>query len=330
MGKCHITRFAGPPTEAPLETGHHWVDTANNETYLSKGTGSVADWQMVLNPNNISQAQVGLGNVDNTSDADKPVSTAQQSALDTKYDASNPDGFQDAAQVSAAVQTLADTISAEQTTQNVATTAAAALGTAAQVSADAAQLSIDDHLGDLDNPHDTSFLGLTDIIPNAFPGGDRFFALKTNAAGTGIELFELFEADAVRTDPLLNQTTTFAQYLSLTVDVPVTGDYLFMLSQTTSINSITVNFESHILKDGGFFLINHVENKDSGGTGVTVPNTTGGTTNTGTDQMITTTGFKRFSLTAGTHTFTLEFRGQAANQEATIYAAEMYLKRVVR
>lgn len=34
-------------------------------------------------------ADIGLGNVDNTSDADKPVSTAQQAALDLKADLSN-------------------------------------------------------------------------------------------------------------------------------------------------------------------------------------------------------------------------------------------------
>ncbi len=34
------------------------------------------------NPHNVTKAQVGLGNVDNTSDADKPVSTAQAAALD--------------------------------------------------------------------------------------------------------------------------------------------------------------------------------------------------------------------------------------------------------
>ena len=38
------------------------------------------------NPHNVTAAQVGLGNVDNTSDADKPVSTAQQDALDLKTD----------------------------------------------------------------------------------------------------------------------------------------------------------------------------------------------------------------------------------------------------
>lgn len=34
------------------------------------------------NPHNVTKAQVGLGNVDNTSDSNKPISTAQQEALD--------------------------------------------------------------------------------------------------------------------------------------------------------------------------------------------------------------------------------------------------------
>ena len=36
-----------------------------------------------------SKSEVGLGNVDNTSDADKPVSTAQQQALNNKANASD-------------------------------------------------------------------------------------------------------------------------------------------------------------------------------------------------------------------------------------------------
>lgn len=38
------------------------------------------------NPHNVTKSDVGLGNVDNTSDADKPVSTATQTALDNKVD----------------------------------------------------------------------------------------------------------------------------------------------------------------------------------------------------------------------------------------------------
>lgn len=38
------------------------------------------------NPHNVSKNQIGLGNVDNTADADKPISTAAQNALDLKAD----------------------------------------------------------------------------------------------------------------------------------------------------------------------------------------------------------------------------------------------------
>lgn len=41
------------------------------------------------NPHSVSKSQVGLGNVDNTSDANKPISTATQTALDGKAAASH-------------------------------------------------------------------------------------------------------------------------------------------------------------------------------------------------------------------------------------------------
>lgn len=55
------------------------------------------------------KADVGLANVDNTSDANKPISTATQNALDNKYDVSNPLGFVNAVQASLAapVQSVA-------------------------------------------------------------------------------------------------------------------------------------------------------------------------------------------------------------------------------
>ena len=42
------------------------------------------------NPHEVTKAQVGLGNVDNTSDANKPISTATQTALDTKAPLESP------------------------------------------------------------------------------------------------------------------------------------------------------------------------------------------------------------------------------------------------
>ena len=43
------------------------------------------------NPHSVTKAQVGLGNCDNTSDANKPVSTAGQTALDLKANIAAPD-----------------------------------------------------------------------------------------------------------------------------------------------------------------------------------------------------------------------------------------------
>lgn len=45
------------------------------------------------NPHGVTKAQVGLGNVDNTSDAAKPVSTAQKAALDLKADKKGGNDF---------------------------------------------------------------------------------------------------------------------------------------------------------------------------------------------------------------------------------------------
>ena len=45
------------------------------------------------NPHNVTKSQVGLGNVDNTSDMNKPVSTAQQAALDKKQNILIADKF---------------------------------------------------------------------------------------------------------------------------------------------------------------------------------------------------------------------------------------------
>lgn len=47
------------------------------------------------NPHGVTKEQVGLGNVDNTSDVDKPISTAQQAELDTKLNNAANGGIAD-------------------------------------------------------------------------------------------------------------------------------------------------------------------------------------------------------------------------------------------
>ena len=57
-------------------------DTAQVQTNLDDHEADTT------NPHSVTKTQVGLSNVDNTSDLNKPVSTATQSALDTKQDTS--------------------------------------------------------------------------------------------------------------------------------------------------------------------------------------------------------------------------------------------------
>lgn len=65
-------------------------DGENHQTVREKYNATVATLNNHLgdegNPHAVTKAQVGLGLVNNTSDADKPVSTATQTALNAKAD----------------------------------------------------------------------------------------------------------------------------------------------------------------------------------------------------------------------------------------------------
>lgn len=81
------------------ETGREFGLSENAQRILTDSTKHNARRD---NPHNVTKAQVGLSNVDDTSDADKPVSKAQKAAIDVKADdadlkahvgnASNPHG----------------------------------------------------------------------------------------------------------------------------------------------------------------------------------------------------------------------------------------------
>ena len=105
------TRLASVEPGAQVNVKPDWNATSGDAEILNKPTippttglateAQVQDVQDNLdaheadtaNPHNVTKAQVGLGNVDNTSDANKPVSTAQQAALDGKADISTVDTY---------------------------------------------------------------------------------------------------------------------------------------------------------------------------------------------------------------------------------------------
>lgn len=74
----NLTGFIAKTVEGALTEAK-----AAGETAATNLTTHIGDKE---NPHGVTAAQIGLGNVENTSDADKPVSTAQQAALDAKLD----------------------------------------------------------------------------------------------------------------------------------------------------------------------------------------------------------------------------------------------------
>lgn len=69
----------------PVSTAQAAADTAVGNAAAAALSAHATS---TSNPHSVTKAQVGLGNVDNTSDVNKPVSTAQQTALDAKLNLS--------------------------------------------------------------------------------------------------------------------------------------------------------------------------------------------------------------------------------------------------
>ena len=69
-------------------TARENADTALQGQITSNKNAIDAHVADTANPHSVTKAQVGLGNVDNTSDLNKPISTATQTALDLKADKS--------------------------------------------------------------------------------------------------------------------------------------------------------------------------------------------------------------------------------------------------
>src|ERR1051326_8698570 len=69
-----------------------WGDILNDYLSVAHGAdGKLKDNSVTattIAPGAITKTTVGLGNVDNTADTEKPVSTSQQTALDLKADTS--------------------------------------------------------------------------------------------------------------------------------------------------------------------------------------------------------------------------------------------------
>ena len=71
-------------------TSGKFINRTINELGFATSTNLTAHTVNVSNPHSVTKSQVGLGNVDNTSDANKPISSATQTALDAKATLASP------------------------------------------------------------------------------------------------------------------------------------------------------------------------------------------------------------------------------------------------
>lgn len=86
------------PTTTDLDLGELGINTYDGKVYLKQdsGTATIKELGAVTSVSGktgavaLVKADVGLGNVDNTSDLNKPVSTATQTALDLKANLASP------------------------------------------------------------------------------------------------------------------------------------------------------------------------------------------------------------------------------------------------
>ena len=89
-GQVGIVTLAGHDVtelDDVTNAGSGQIITATERTAIGDNTTNLSDHEAdVANPHSVTATQVGLGNVDNTTDADKPVSDATTTALGLKAD----------------------------------------------------------------------------------------------------------------------------------------------------------------------------------------------------------------------------------------------------
>ena len=141
-----------------LESTLTGADTSLNESLTAHKSDT-------NNPHKVTKSQVGLGNVDNTSDLNKPVSTATQEALDTlEQDLTNT--------ISTNVDTINVTISGIQSTisnlQTKDTELESGISTLSQ-SISTVSSTLSSHIANKSNPHEVTKdqIGLANVTNDA-------------------------------------------------------------------------------------------------------------------------------------------------------------------
>jgi len=168
--------------------------------------------------------------------------------------------------------------------------------------------------------------------PDPIPAlANTYYTLQVNGAGTGLTYFQEFEDFANRTDGLINQTTAFETFLQKDIQIPALGNYAITTSYIWSLDNQASDFRGRLLANSNTIFEHRQEPKDSAGGGITLPNTGGGNSNTGTDQRhLASNTFILENVPSGILDLDFEFTGSSDNQSATVYQASIMIRRLKR
>lgn len=176
--KPHMTSTSNPHKVTKAQVGLGNVDNTSdaNKPVSTAQAAAIADAKKAgtdaqsalsthagntSNPHKVTKAQVGLGNVDNTSDASKPVSTAQATAIaDAKAAGTTAQGNLNAHTgnkenphaVTAAQVGLGNVNNTSDASKPVSVAQATAIADAKKAGTDA-QSNLNTHVGNKENPH---------------------------------------------------------------------------------------------------------------------------------------------------------------------------------
>jgi hypothetical protein len=123
LGNVDNTSDADKPISTATQTALNLKQDASSAVTLTGVqtlTNKTLTAPVINSPTGIVKADVGLGNVDNTSDANKPVSTAQQTALDLKANLASPTFTGTVSGITAAMVGLGNVDNTSDATKNAA------------------------------------------------------------------------------------------------------------------------------------------------------------------------------------------------------------------
>lgn len=135
-------------------------------------------------------------------------------------------------------------------------------------------------------------------------------------------------ADFARnTTGLINNTTTEEDFLVLNTNIPVDGEYEVHWSFDWSGNDGAQDIIVRLYSGITVRWTNQQEPKDTAGTGVNLPNTTGGTSDSGSDQRHLGHVHEIFVLPAGPHQLKITLDSSGAGDLNAIYKGVISIKK---